>query len=176
MTEQWLLRPVRQNDTDSLHALACHPLVYRYLFDGAAPDREFIANRVTQAIANTVTSSLGMWILQGRITSCAGCVELRLYPLPNSAEITYLVHPNYWGQGLATRMAWTAITLAFAAPSIDWIIAGHDLPNTASLAVMHSLGMRFHKAVQYPLGAGAEYILHRGDSGPMPRPALIPVF
>jgi RimJ/RimL family protein N-acetyltransferase len=122
MTESWLLRPVNQNDIDSLHALACHALVYRYLFDGAAPSHEFVAERVTQAITNAATPGLGMWILGGRSASCAGCV-----------------------------------------------------PNTASLAVMRRLGMRFHRSVKYPLGPGTEYILHRDDGGPVRRPALIPV-
>jgi len=38
---------------------------------------------------------------------------------------------------------------------------------------MRRLGMRFHKAVPYPLGAGEEYVLYRGDPGPMPRPAML---
>jgi RimJ/RimL family protein N-acetyltransferase len=72
-------------------------------------------------------------------------------------------------------MAWTAITHAFRSRQIDAVIAGADLPNTASFAVMRRLGMRFHKSVQYPLGDGAEYLLHRNDAGPTPRPALIPL-
>ena len=78
VTECWRLRPVSQSDIAGLHALACQPLIYRYLFDN-----------------------------------------------------------------VATRMAWTAITRAFASPHIDYIVAGHDLPNTASSAVMRRLGMRF---------------------------------
>jgi hypothetical protein len=35
------------------------------------------------------------------------------------------------------------------------------------------LGMRFHKDVQYPLGAGVEYVIHRDDVGPLPKPVLI---
>ena len=38
---------------------------------------------------------------------------------------------------------------------------------------MRRLGMRFHKDVQYPLGAGVEYVIHRDDAGPLPKPALI---
>jgi len=56
----------------------------------------------------------------------------------------------------------------------DAVIAGADLPNLASLALMRRLGMRIHQNVTYPLGIGAEYILHR-DAGPLPRPELISV-
>jgi RimJ/RimL family protein N-acetyltransferase len=77
------------------------------------------------------------------------------------------------GQGLALRMAWTAITHTFLSSQIDSVIAGADLANAASLAVMRRLGMRFHKDVQYPLGAGVEYVLHRDNVGPLPKPVLI---
>jgi RimJ/RimL family protein N-acetyltransferase len=72
-------------------------------------------------------------------------------------------------------MAWTAITHTFLSSQIDSVIAGTDLPNTASLAVMRRLGMRFHREVQYPLGAGVEYVLHRDDVGPIPKPVLMPL-
>lgn len=175
MSESWRLLPITTDDVDQLHALACQPLVYRYLFDGTAPSRELVADRVARATANVATDGLGMWVLTNQTASCAGCVELRPYPLSKSAEVTYLLDPDYWGQGLATRMVWTAISQAFRSPRIDCVVAGHDLPNTASRAVMCRLGMRFYRDVQYPLGAGAEYILHRNDSGPIPRPALIPL-
>jgi RimJ/RimL family protein N-acetyltransferase len=70
-------------------------------------------------------------------------------------------------------MSWTAITQAFLSPQIDSVIAGADLPNTASFAVMKRLGMQFRRNVRYPLGCGAEYIIRRNDAGPTPRPALI---
>jgi len=152
----WRLCPGTAEDARSLHALACEKPVYRFLFDGTPPE-------------------MGMWMLQDGSAQCLGCVELRPYPLARSAELTYLLHPDCWGRGLATRMAWSAITLAFASPRIDCVIAGHDLPNTASLAVMRRLGMRYHRSVRYPLGAGAEYVLHRDDPGPMPRPVPIPI-
>ena len=169
----WWLRLASLDDIDDLHALASQPLVYRYLFDGVAPDREFMARRVAQAIDGAAGIGNGLWILQGDATRCAGCVELRPYPSPRSAELTYLLDPGKWGQGLAVRMAWTASIQGFLSSWIDAVIAGADLPNVASFAVMRRLGMRFHKTVQYPLGAGEEYVLRRGDTGPVPRPAPI---
>jgi RimJ/RimL family protein N-acetyltransferase len=72
-------------------------------------------------------------------------------------------------------MAWTVISNAFLKSQIDFIIAGADLPNTPSIAVMRRLGMRFRKNVLYPLGAGVEYALHRDDVGPLPKPVLRPL-
>jgi [ribosomal protein S5]-alanine N-acetyltransferase len=173
--DRWRLRRANLNDIDGLHALAANPLVYRYLFDGVPPNKEFIARAVAQSVANAGETGLGMWFLENDCTRYAGCVELLPYPSPRSAELIYLLDPKYWGQGLALRMAWTAISHAFLSSQIDSVIAGTDLPNTASLAVMRRLGMRFRKDVQYPLGAGAEYALHRDDVGPIPKPVLIPL-
>jgi ribosomal-protein-alanine N-acetyltransferase len=171
----WRLRAADLNDIDALHALGSIPLVYRYLFDGVPPDKEFLMRRVAQSVANAERTGLGMWFLENASVRYAGCVELRPYPSPRSAELIYLLNPHYWGQGLALIMAWTVITHAFLLSQIDSVIAGTDLPNTASLAVMRRLGMRFYKNVRYPLGAGVEYVLHRDDAGPVPKPVLIPI-
>jgi [ribosomal protein S5]-alanine N-acetyltransferase len=141
----WRLRPADLSDIDGLQALEANPLVYRYLCDGVPPDKEFIARPVAQSVANAGETGLGMWFLEDVSTRYAGCVELRPYPLPRSAELIYLLDPEYWGQGLALRMAWTMITHAFSSSQIDFVIAGADLRNTASIAVMRRLGMRFHK-------------------------------
>ena len=176
MDAGWRLRLATAKDLDGLHALGCKPQVYRYLFDAAPPSRQFIADRIAQSIVDQNRTGLGMWLLlQDGSALCAGCVELRSYPAPRCAELTYLLDPVHWGRGLGMRMAWTAITQAFMSAQIDTVIAGADRPNAASFAVMRRLGMRFHKAVRYPLGDGAEYVLHREDTGPKPPPALIPL-
>jgi [ribosomal protein S5]-alanine N-acetyltransferase len=170
----WRLRAADLNDIDGLHALTAQPLVYRYLCDGAPPDKGFIEHLVLESVANAGQTGLGMWFLENSSTRYAGCVELRSYSSSRSAEVIYSLDPRYWGQGLALRMAWTVITQAFLSTQIDFVIAGTDLPNTASLDVIRRLGMRFHREVRYPLGPGVEYILHRDDAGPLPKPVLIP--
>jgi [ribosomal protein S5]-alanine N-acetyltransferase len=171
----WRLRRAELNDIDGYHALAANPLVYQYLFDGVPPDKKYITRLLTQSVTNTGETALGMWFLENVSARYAGCVELRPYPSFKSAELTYLLDPSYWGQGLALRMAWTVIAHAFLKSQIDFIIAGADLPNTPSIALMRRLGMRFRKNVQYPLGAGVEYVLYRDDVGPLPKPVLMPL-
>jgi ribosomal-protein-alanine N-acetyltransferase len=172
-TDDWHLRPATLDDIDGLHALASKPLVYRYLFDGVAPDRATIAARVARGIANAAELGLGMWILEAPSARYAGCAELRPEPGSHAAELTYLLDPDYWGRGLAVRMGWTVITHTFRVSSIDAVFAGADMPNTASLSVMRRLDMRFRRNVQYPPGAGVEYVLSRNDAGPTAPPPLI---
>ena len=82
----------------------------------------------------------------------AGLCRVKTFPSSQSAELDLPLGPRYWGQALALRMAWTAITHAFLSSQIDCVIAGADLANAASIAVMRRLGMRFHKDVQDPPG------------------------
>jgi hypothetical protein len=74
--DRWRLRAANLNDIDGLHALAASPLVYRYLFDGALPDKEYITRLVAQSLANAGETGLGMWFLEDVSTRYAGCVEL----------------------------------------------------------------------------------------------------
>ena len=89
--DRWRLRAANLNDIDGLHALAASPLVYRYLFDGVPPDKEYITRRFAQSVANTGETGLGMWFLEDASTRYAGCVELQPYPSSRSAELTYLL-------------------------------------------------------------------------------------
>ena len=172
--DSWGLRLATLDDVDGLHALACEPPVYRYLFDGAAPSREMIREGVAGAVADAARTGLGLWLLHSPEVRCGGGVQLRPDLAAKSAELLYLLDPAWWGRGLATRMAWTATTEAFQA-GLKVVVASTDGPNAASQAVMRRLGMRVRRDVALPLGPGVEYQLARSDPGPEPRPALLPM-
>ena len=67
-------------------------------------------------------------------------------------------------------MSWTVVERVFRERLLDQIVAGADSPNQASVAVMRRLGMKYLRAVRYPLGPGVEYILRHDD----PRATLLP--
>ena len=170
---QWTLRPVTIDDVDGLHALTSKPEVYRYLFGGNAPETPVVRQMIDKSLADMSASGVGMWVLKNQMIRHAGAAWLKPDPATRSAELGYLLDPEYWGRGLALRMAWTAIQQAFATAGIDRIVSGTDHPNARSRAVMKRMGMQFHANVTYPLGPGVEYVLRRGDPDPSPAPALL---
>lgn len=174
-SEEWRLRRAALDDVDGVHALASLPAVNRWLFDGAAPARATIAERVASGMASFEVSGVGLWVLVDDARSVGGCVQLSPEAGARSAELSYLLAPSLWGRGLATRMAWTAMAQAFCQPGIDTVFAGVDRPNTASLMVLRRLGMRYRRAVRYPLGPGDEYERGRGDPLPEPCPEPLPL-
>jgi ribosomal-protein-alanine N-acetyltransferase len=159
----WYLRRATAQDADEIHALMCVPEVYRYLADGAAPPRSIVEQWIEHSEAQSSASGLGLWLLK-RDATLGGCVLLEMRMEPRSAELTYLLHPQFWGKGLATRMSWAVIQRAFDSDSVDQVLAGADTPNTASLAVMRRLGMTYLRTVQYPAGPGVEYVYRRSAS------------
>lgn len=171
----WSLRRVAGDDIDPLHALCGEPEVYHYLFDGAPPAHPAVAAEVEASLGDRARCGAGMLVLQGPDRRIVGAARLKPDAAARSAELTYLLDPALWGRGLATRMAWTAIRLAFLETGIESVIAGADRANTRSFALMRRLGMRFRADVAYPLGPGAEYVRLRGDPDPVPTPELLPV-
>ncbi len=171
--EEWCLRRASDDDVERLHTLLQVPDVYRFLTDGVALPRWRVVQWIQRAHAHVRDHGMGFWMLEGDQGVLAGCVELKMQSQPGSAELTYLLHPKFWGHGLATRMSWTVMQRAFEMGYVDQIIAGADEPNTASVRVMHRLGMTFWRTVQYPLGPGVEYVCRRGDPVPTPLPTVI---
>jgi len=168
----WLLRPVADADAERLLALLSVPEVYRFLGDGVPPTRAVVDGWIARSHADFAAAGVGMWLLDEGAGRLAGCVRLELQA-PERAELIYALHPRVWGRGLATRMAWTVTCRALRERGLAEVFAGADAPNTASIAVMGRLGMTFLRAVEYPLGAGVEYRLRRGDALPTPAPEPI---
>ena len=151
------LRNAVPQDAKNIHRLFCVPQVFEYLADGKEPPPSIAAQWITAAEADRVEYGGGLWVIVDRPDlNVAGLVRLA-GDGDGALELTYVVHPDWWGRGLATRMAHTAMMHAFRAGLVATIWAGADTPNTASLAVMRRLGMWFWREVQYPLGAGMEY-------------------
>ncbi len=171
--EAWRLKRVSTHDTERLHTLMGVPEVYRYLTDGVALTRYRVEQWIALAHHDGAANGLGLWMLESQHGILAGGVELKTYNLPRSAELSYFLHPQFWGQGLATRMSWTVMQWAFEGGYFDQIIAGADAPNTASVSVMRRLGMTFLRDVEYSLGPGVEYVYRRDDPVPSPLPRTI---
>ena len=153
------LRLLDKQADATVHALLSEPKVYEFLADGAAPPRAIAEQWVLESVRDHGAFGGGLWSLeQPQSQDCAGLVRLSDFD-GEAAELTYLLHPNAWGQGLAVRMAHTAMMICFAAGRVKTVWAGADVPNHRSVAVMKRLGMRLRGDVQYPGGPGVEYEL-----------------
>ena len=160
------LRSATLQDEREIHQLFCMPEVFEYLADGKEPPPSIASAWINSAAADLAKYGGGLWVLvDGADLSVGGLVRLAGDD-NGELELTYLLHPNLWGLGFATRMAHTVMKRAFGAGLVSTIWAGADAPNQASLAVMKRLGMQFRREVQYPLGTGMEYQMKAGEFDP----------
>lgn len=60
-------------------------------------------------------------------------------------EIGYVLHPDFWGRGLATEGGRLLLAIAFEEVGLRRVVARLDARNTASASVLRRLGMR-HEA------------------------------
>ena len=137
------LTPIAQGDRGALLELLSLEPVRRYLLDGNVPEAEWVASLVVDSDRGFERGGLGLWAARRpREPRLAGLVGFREFYEPPVEELLYALHPDFWGQGLATEMAAAAIDHAFGATSRQLVRASTDLPNTASLEVMRRLGMQ----------------------------------
>lgn len=175
-SENFFLKPADDPDGERLHELFCLPDVYRYLADGVPPARATTNRWLEKSHEDRGrTPCVGLFVLIEGRDRLIGCVRTHFLEQPGMVELTYVLHPDFWGQGLATSMGWTAMQRAFGSGLVDTMLAGTDDPNTASVAVMRRLGMRFLRRTRNPRWTGVEYVRQHHDPAPDPLPAILPM-
>jgi RimJ/RimL family protein N-acetyltransferase len=142
-SERLELTPVAEGDRAALQALLSLEPVRRYLLDGNLLGPEWIASVVVDSRDDFARRGVGLWAARRRgDPSLVGLVGFRDFYDPPVEELLFALHPESWGQGLATEMAGVAIAHAFVAAGRERVRASTDVPNQASLAVLLRLGMR----------------------------------
>lgn len=163
VTPRLRLRRARADDLDDLHAVFSDPAAMRYWSRPPHTEleqtREFLDNMIA---APPDLSDDFVVEHQGRAIGKAGCWRL--------PEVGYILHPDHWGQGLATEALTAVIGHVFATREIDAIKADVDPRNEGSLRLLARLGfVETHRAKRTWL-VGEEWC----DSVylALPRPAL----
>lgn len=71
-----------------------------------------------------------------------GTIQLAIDERNKSAEIEFIIHPNYWNNGIATNIAKTIIKYAFKVLKLNRIWASIDSNNIAARMVLQNLEMK----------------------------------
>jgi len=139
-TERLIFRDWEPNDLEAFHKICSDSRVMRFVGD-AQPwpidrTRQFIA----RAIAMSAEHSFCQWplILRSDSNLIGFC---GFVPAVDGAEIGWRLAPEYWGRGLATEAARSALHFGFTMLAIPRITATVQAGNRASLRVIEKLGM-----------------------------------
>lgn len=132
-TERLILRPALPDDLDAIHAVLSHPEATRWW--STPPHENIEQSRVwlEGMIANTAAGAADFVVeYQGRVIGKAGCWK--------APDVGYILHPDVWGQGLASEALAAVIDHVFATTDHDALTADVDPNNAASIKLLERLG------------------------------------
>jgi [ribosomal protein S5]-alanine N-acetyltransferase len=147
---------------DALCVLMLHPDVLRTTwFRPEPPTRSYIVDKLAGDIEHWDRHGFGPWLWRdradGEIVGRGGLKHTTATGI-DEVEIGWTIHPDRWGQGLATELAQTSVRTAFGELDLDEVIAYTGSDNIASWRVMEKAGMQFDREI---VAAGLPQVLFR---------------
>lgn len=147
-TRQLLLRAPEPADVDGLFAIQGDASAMRHTY--AAPDRDATARYIDAYAARFAEDGFAPWtVLLKNEPRIVGWGGLNRDPqAPHwGPEITYFIHRNHWGRGLATELVEAALLLAFQDLELPEVSAFTRPGNLASRRVLQKTGFEFVRYV-----------------------------
>lgn len=146
LTDRLAVRPFADSDLAATIALYKVPEVLRYLYVGPRTDDE-IAKSLEQRREKTDLKAEGdKLILAIELRETGACIGevilVWLSEVHKSAEIGFLLHPDYQGKGYAREATLPLLKFGFEAMDFHRIIGRCDGRNAPSARLMEKLGMR----------------------------------
>ena len=121
------------DDLEAFFAIMSDPVAMRYWSTLPHADIEVTRLWLEQMLARVDAGSEPFVIeFEGRAIGEVGAGKL--------PEFGFMLHPSYWGRGIATEAARAFIAYAFETTSTDRLTADVDPRNAASLGVLRNLG------------------------------------
>src|SRR5688572_33190668 len=142
-TDRLLLHPWRTEDCAELERLMTDPRV--------AGGRHFPLERIRVLADHSLRQwrvhGFGPWAAVDRATGewigRIGLDELSDWPGADRIEVGFELHPAWWGRGLATEGARTALRLAFEEHGLARVISVTGASHAAARRVMEKAGLTF---------------------------------
>jgi RimJ/RimL family protein N-acetyltransferase len=143
-TERLVIRPMTMDDLDDVYAYQSDQANHAFLMNDAR-SRDEVAENLAKYVTATRLAEEKDWIQpavewDGRVI---GQLYLTIYSVVNlGAEVGWVFHPDFHGQGYATEAATALLELAFGELEMHRVRAELDPLNAASIALCRRLGMR----------------------------------
>ncbi|MBR5527484.1 MAG: GNAT family N-acetyltransferase [Clostridia bacterium] len=144
-TKELILRKITEKDSEDMFCYSKENIVTEYLtwatHKSLAETQRYI-RLLTKKYAAGAFWDFGLeHKADGRFIGTCGFTSFNKDE--NSAEIGYVLAPDYWGKGLAVEAARAVMKFGFAVFDLDKICARFIVGNSASERVMQKLGMSY---------------------------------
>ncbi len=141
-TERLVFRELVESDWRMVHDYASLEVVCRYQPWGPNTVEEtktFVSEVLTDHKKNPRTRFM-FAVVSKEDDRLIGAIELKIGDFQNG-EIGYIIHPDYWGRGIATEAAKQMVNIGFEHFRLHRIQATCDPNNIASSKVLEKIGM-----------------------------------
>jgi [ribosomal protein S5]-alanine N-acetyltransferase len=150
LTARLRLRRAQKSDLDDLHTVFGNPHAMRYWSTPPHVHRDQTRAFLDAMIAAPAEASDDFVVEhKGRVIGKAGCWRI--------PEVGFILHPDYWGRGLAHEALVPIIERAFATFPITALEADVDPRNAASLGLLGKLGFEEVRRAERTIEVGGKW-------------------
>ena len=144
-TPRLTLRRMLVADTQDMYEYASRPDVTRYLTWHPHPDRDYTREYLQYLGKRYTTGMFYDWavIFEPDCKMVGTCGFTSFDCLSDSAEVGYVLNPEYWGRGIAKEALQRVLRFGFEELGLHRIEARFVEENERSRHVMESVGMQF---------------------------------
>lgn len=149
VTERLTLRSAREDDLEAIHAVLSDPRATRWWSTPPHDSLDQTHAWLDGMIANGPDRPDFVIERDGAVIGKAG-----FWRLP---ELGYILHPDHWGQGLASEAVAAAIDHVFATLELDDLTADVDPENAASIRLLERMGFVKTGFAERTVNVGGEW-------------------
>lgn len=144
-TERFVLRKLSMDDTDDMYEYACRSDVTEYLTWSPHAEKAYTFEYLSYLQKRYKTGDFFDWAVVCRDTGkmIGTCGFTRFDFQNDSAEVGYVINPEFHGRGIATEALGRVIRFGFENLALNRIECRFIPQNTASRRVMEKNGMIF---------------------------------
>ena len=158
-TDRLILRRMLPTDAEDMHDYAHRSDVTRHLTWNPHPSLMYTREYLGYVSAHYAAGDFFDWAVvereSGRMIGTCGFT--RFHCEADCAEIGYVIHPAFWGRGLATEAVGAVIRFGFQRLELNRIEAKFMEGNEASRRVMEKNGMTFEGMLRQSMYIKGEY-------------------
>ena len=158
-TERLILRRMLVSDAEDMFDYAHRSDVTRHLTWDPHPDIQYTREYLAYISAHYAAGDFFDWAVVERASGrmIGTCGFTRFHCEADCAEIGYVLHPSFWGRGIATEAVREVIRFGFQRLEVNRIEAKFMEGNEASRRVMEKNGMTFEGMLRQSMYIKGDY-------------------
>lgn len=150
-TPRVLLRRFTLDDVEASLEMNLHESVRRFLPWEPVHTMESMRKVLLETtLTDYEIRGFGRWAVVHKDTGrMIGFTGLKYEEEIDEVDVGYRLHPDFWGQGIATEASLPCIDYGFEVLGLEKIVAGAVPGNEASFRVMEKLGLSYERHIDF---------------------------